>query len=64
MLEPQVLVHRVCITYGIRSSNHVILQQTDKQEEDAYNETTKNGEPALKGTCSICGAGQFRIRRL
>ena len=26
--------------------------------------TTKNGAPALKGTCSICGSGQFRMSRI
>ncbi len=26
--------------------------------------TMKNGKPGLKGTCSICGSGQFRIGRL
>ncbi|TMC25903.1 MAG: alpha/beta fold hydrolase [Chloroflexi bacterium] len=26
--------------------------------------TTKNGAPALKGTCSICGTGQFRMGRI
>ncbi len=26
--------------------------------------TTKNGRPAIRGTCSICGSGQFRIGQL
>ncbi|HLZ81683.1 MAG TPA: DUF5679 domain-containing protein, partial [Ktedonobacteraceae bacterium] len=26
--------------------------------------TTKNGKPALKGTCSVCGAAQYRAGRI
>lgn len=26
--------------------------------------TAKNGQPALRGTCSVCGAGQYRAGRL
>jgi len=26
--------------------------------------TMKNGTPAIKGKCSVCGTGQYRIGRL
>jgi len=33
-----------------------------KQEaKDPQNVTMKNGKPAVKGTCSVCGTGMYRI---
>lgn len=32
--------------------------------QDAVEVTMKNGNPAIKGKCSICGAGQHRVGRL
>ena len=32
--------------------------------QDAYEVTMKNGNPAIKGKCSLCGTGQHRMGRL
>ena len=35
-----------------------------RQKRDANNVesvTMKNGKPAMKGTCSVCGTGMYRI---
>lgn len=33
-----------------------------KQEmKDAQKVTMKNGRPAMKGTCSVCGTGMYKI---
>ncbi len=32
-----------------------------RQMNDAKNVTMKNGKPAVKGVCSVCGTGMYKI---
>jgi len=45
------------IAYCVRCKKKTIMQ-------DAQEVTMKNGSPAVRGKCSVCGAGQYRIGRL
>jgi hypothetical protein len=35
--------------------------KTKRQVQNAQNITMKNGKPALKGTCPVCGTSLFKI---
>lgn len=35
--------------------------RTKREIKDAKKVTLKNGKPALKGKCPVCGTGMFRI---
>ncbi len=45
------------IAYCVRCKKKTIMK-------DAQEVTMKNGSPAVRGKCSVCGAGQYRIGRL
>lgn len=32
-----------------------------RDANDAQNVTMKNGKPAVKGVCSVCGTGMYKI---
>ncbi len=44
-------------SYCARCKKKTIMQNVQEV-------TAKNGQPALRGTCSVCGAGQYRAGRL
>ena len=35
--------------------------KTKREMKDATKVTMKNGKPATKGTCPVCGCGMYRI---
>lgn len=35
--------------------------RTQREIKDAKRVTLKNGKPAMKGKCPVCGTGMFRI---
>lgn len=35
--------------------------RTKREIKDAKKVTLKNGKPAMKGKCPVCGTGMFRI---
>lgn len=35
--------------------------RTKREAKDVQNVTMKNGKPAAKGVCTVCGAGMYRI---
>ena len=53
--EPET--EEALMTYCVKCKKKTPMQ-------DAQEVTTKNGNPAIKGKCSICGTGQFRMGRL
>ena len=54
-IEPET--EEALMTYCVKCKKKTPMQ-------DAQEVTTKNGNPAIKGKCSICGTGQFRMGRL
>lgn len=53
--EPET--EEALMTYCVKCKKKTPMQ-------DAQEVTMKNGNPAIKGKCSICGTGQFRMGRL
>ena len=45
------------IAYCVRCKKKTVM-------EDAEEVTMKNGRPAVRGKCSVCGAGQYRIGQI
>ena len=35
--------------------------KTKREVQNAQNVTMKNGKPAIKGTCPVCGTSMFKI---
>jgi hypothetical protein len=40
---------------------YCVKEKQMREMKDVERVTMKNGRPALKGKCSVCGAGMFKI---
>ncbi len=55
--EPQPGAEEHLIAYCVKCKKKTPMRDTQQV-------TMKNGSPAVKGTCSVCGAGQYRIGKI
>lgn len=50
-------IKEALIAYCVKCKKKTAMQ-------NAQQVTMKNGSPAVKGTCSVCGTGQYRVGKL